>query len=93
MPQPADFGGFYINPASNLLAYRIERITTVGKLEAELWRNLQDLENQFLHQQMWYSADCGFTTADFKTEKRVHDHYFRPKLLIHLYHHFVKLSL
>jgi hypothetical protein len=23
MPQPADFGGFYYDPASNLLAYRI----------------------------------------------------------------------
>jgi hypothetical protein len=30
-----------------------------------LWQNPLDLENQFLHWLMWYSADCRIKTADF----------------------------
>jgi hypothetical protein len=47
------------------VAPTIARIVTVGELEAESWKNPPDLKNQFLHRRMWYSADCGFKTADF----------------------------
>jgi hypothetical protein len=53
MPQPADFGGFYYDPASNLLAYRAvmaticqlspqplhEVPTLVNGLDANSWQN------------------------------------------------------
>jgi hypothetical protein len=47
------------------VAPAIAEIATVSKLEAESWQNLPDLENQFLHQRMWYSTDCSLKMADF----------------------------
>jgi hypothetical protein len=40
------------------VAKTIERIATVGEIDAESWQNPSDLENPFLHQWMWYSTDC-----------------------------------
>jgi hypothetical protein len=61
MPQPADFGGFYFDPASNLLAYRDvmaticqwspqplrELPTLANGLNAEPKQNLPDLKTLF----------------------------------------------
>jgi hypothetical protein len=61
MPQPADFNGFYYNPASNLLAYcnvmalickqsplpLHELPTIANRLEAELKQNPPDLNTLF----------------------------------------------
>jgi hypothetical protein len=46
----------------------IPQIATVVKIEAESWQNPPNLDNQFLHRWMWYSADL--KTVDFKTEKK-----------------------
>jgi hypothetical protein len=43
----------------------IARSATVSKLEAELWQNQPDLENQLLHLWMLYCTDCSFATGDF----------------------------
>jgi hypothetical protein len=48
-----------------MVALTIERIATVGKVEAESWQNLLNLDNQFLHRWMWYSMDSCFKTTDF----------------------------
>jgi hypothetical protein len=47
------------------IAPTIARIATVGKVEAESWQNLPNLDNQFLHRWMWYSMDCSFKAPDF----------------------------
>jgi hypothetical protein len=84
MPQPSDFGGFYYDPASNLLAYRTVMVaickwppkplrevpTLANGLDAETLRNLPDLENLFLHRWMCYCTDRSFETDDFLAEKR-----------------------
>jgi hypothetical protein len=63
MPQPADFGGFYYDPASNLLAYRAWRPGYANgrpnhwakfqhssmDLMQEPKQNLPDLDNRILH--------------------------------------------
>jgi hypothetical protein len=43
----------------------IVRSATVGKLEAESWQNLPDLENQLLHLWMLYCTDRSFAAGDF----------------------------
>jgi hypothetical protein len=43
----------------------IARSSTVGKLEAESWQNLPDLENQLLHLWMLDCTDRSFATGDF----------------------------
>jgi hypothetical protein len=43
----------------------IAQSATVGKLEAELWQNPLDLENQLLHLWMVYCTDRSFATGDF----------------------------
>jgi hypothetical protein len=43
----------------------IARSATVGKLEAESWQILPDLENQLLHLWMLYCTDRSFATGDF----------------------------
>jgi hypothetical protein len=57
MPQRADFGGFYYDLASNLLAYHAVTATmptiaqstnTPNGLDAESWQNPPDLDNLFL---------------------------------------------
>jgi hypothetical protein len=96
MPQPADFGRFYYDPASNLLAYcavtagicqrlpqPLRKVPTLANgLDAELLQNLPDLENLFLHRWMCYCMD------NFLVEKRARDLQFRPNLplLIHKVH-------
>jgi hypothetical protein len=66
IPLPADFGGFYYDPASNLLANRTviaaiyqrslqplrEEPTLANRLDAKSQQNPTDLENLFLHRQM-----------------------------------------
>jgi hypothetical protein len=63
MPKLADFGGFYYNPASNLLAYHTataaicqrspqqlcEVPTLANGLDAESQQNPPDRESLFLH--------------------------------------------
>jgi hypothetical protein len=51
--------------------------------DAESWQNPPDLETRFLHQWMSYCMDLSLKTADFQTEQRVRDHWFRPKLHLH----------
>jgi hypothetical protein len=41
------------------------QIATIRKVEAESWQNPPNLDNQFLHQWMWYSMDFRFMTAYF----------------------------
>jgi hypothetical protein len=43
----------------------IASIATVSKVDAESWQNPPNLDNQFLHQWMWYSMDWRFKTASF----------------------------
>jgi hypothetical protein len=85
MPQPADFGIFYDEPASNLLAYRAVMVaicqrspqplgkvpTLANRFDAE--QNPPDLENLFLHRWMCYFTDCSFETGHFLAEKRARD--------------------
>jgi hypothetical protein len=59
------------------VAPTIERIATVGKIEAELWQNPPNLDNQFLHRCILYSTEYRLKT----TEKRVRE--LRPELLLH----------
>jgi hypothetical protein len=84
MPQLADFGRFYHNLASNMLAYHaataaicqqfpqplLEVPTLASELDAESWQNPPDLENLFLHRWMRYFTDCSFEGGDFLVEKR-----------------------
>jgi hypothetical protein len=56
MPQPADFGRFFFCAGRDM--------PTVSQTIALSAKNHQ-LVNQFSHQWMCNSMDCGFKTADF----------------------------
>jgi hypothetical protein len=79
MSQPADFGGFYYDSASYLLAYcavmaticqwsphPLHKVPTlINGLDAESKQNPPDLEKMFLHRWMRYCTDCIFEMGDF----------------------------